>query len=94
MIRKMPSCGGCRTCELACSFHHRKVFNPALSSLKVKECRDGDGYEIELLEKDGDSDLACDGCRGLETPLCLLHCREREELNRILDEFAAQKEND
>jgi len=24
MIFDMPSCGGCRTCEMACSFRHRK----------------------------------------------------------------------
>ena len=28
-------CTGCRICELVCSFFHYKIFNPALSRIKV-----------------------------------------------------------
>ena len=28
-------CVGCRSCELACSYHHQKVFLPELSSIRI-----------------------------------------------------------
>lgn len=88
---EMPSCGGCRTCELACSFHHREEFNPAISSLEILERPDGPGYLVSLKEEDERSSLACDRCEGLETPLCVQYCREMEDLREILQRFWGKK---
>jgi Fe-S-cluster-containing hydrogenase component 2 len=86
---EMPSCGGCRTCELACSFHHRGEFNPAISSLKILEKPDGPGYLVVLKEESDRSGLACDRCEGLDIPLCVQYCREMDELRDVLHRFWA-----
>ena len=87
----MPSCGGCRTCELACSFHHRGEFIPSASSLKILERKEGRGYRVLLKEEADGSGPACDGCDGLEIPLCVEYCRELDDLFKILQEFDAKR---
>ena len=83
----MPSCGGCRTCELACSFHLLGEFVPSASALKIEDKDDGPGYAVVLKEvADGDGP-ACDHCVGLETPLCMDYCREYDDLKIILERF-------
>jgi len=86
----MPSCGGCRTCELACSFHHTGEFVPAASSLKIIEEEEGPGYFVYLREEGEGSGFACDGCEGLDIPLCVEYCRELDDLFKILQEFNAK----
>jgi len=87
----MPSCGGCRTCEMACSFHHRGEFIPAASSLKILEKKEGPGYRVFLREEGDGSSFACDGCEGLDIPLCVEYCRELDDLYKILQEFEAKR---
>ena len=61
------ACYGCRSCELACSFHHKKLFSPELSSVKVlTSMRTG---EITRA-----IDSTCDLCEGEEQPLCVKYC--------------------
>ncbi len=44
-------CTGCRVCELECSFTYHKVFNPALSNIKVLETpENGISYVIDFTE--------------------------------------------
>jgi Fe-S-cluster-containing hydrogenase component 2 len=87
MKYEMPGCGGCRTCEMVCSFHHSNEFNPAKSSIRILEKKEGGGYRVELFSVNSGPIVACDGCAGLETPMCVLHCREQEELKLLLSEF-------
>jgi Fe-S-cluster-containing dehydrogenase component len=87
----MPSCGGCRTCEMACSYHHRGEFAPALSSLKIQEKAEGPGYLVLLKKMADEAGPACDGCQGLKTPLCVEYCREADDLKEILREFEAER---
>jgi len=87
MLFEMPQCGGCRTCELACGFKHTGAFSYSASSLRVIERHDSRGYTISLQESDEGSRLACDGCRELDTPLCVQYCREADELRRMVDEL-------
>lgn len=86
----MPSCGGCRTCEMACSFHHQDEFNPAIASIKIIN-KEGDVPFRVWLAREGETlsreEIPCDGCKGLEEPLCLQFCRKKEDLKKILDEF-------
>jgi len=84
---QMPSCGGCRTCEMACSFHHRGEFVPSVSSLKVLDNRSEPGYSVLIVEETDGQSLACDGCKDQELPLCIEYCRESEDLKKIIDEF-------
>jgi Fe-S-cluster-containing hydrogenase component 2 len=87
----MTSCGGCRTCELACSFHHTGEFVPAVSSLKIVEKEKGPGYIVVLKEEGDEEGFACDGCDGLDIPLCVEYCREVDDLYKILREFDKEK---
>lgn len=80
----MPTCGACRTCEIACSFHHTGEFIPSLSSIKIHEKDSGGGYTIVLLEEDSDLGKACDGCVELKEPLCMEVCKEKELLEEMI----------
>ncbi len=60
-------CSACRMCEMACSFHHKGVFSPESSSIKV--FRDNIEGEIGLA-----IDSTCDLCPGEERPLCVKYC--------------------
>ena len=86
----MPLCGGCRTCEMACSFHHKEEFNPAISSIRILNQEGEIPFRVWLVregEEQGIARVSCDGCKDLEEPLCLQFCRKKDELKKILDEF-------
>jgi carbon-monoxide dehydrogenase iron sulfur subunit len=71
-------CTGCRACELACSYHHTKVFNPRLASLHIQRNeREGTISIIpwnNLPENDKESRLPCDRCHGEAEPFCVKYC--------------------
>lgn len=90
MKHDMPSCGGCRTCEMACSFHHTGEYTPSVSSIKILEKESGAGYFVLITEKSGPEGFACDLCAGLARPLCIQVCREENDLADILKKFAPQ----
>ena len=87
MIFKMASCGGCRTCEIACSFKHTGEFKPSASSIKILDREDGLGFRVCLFENSTEKSNACDGCANLDEPLCLQYCEKREDLEKILQDF-------
>jgi len=91
MIFEIEKCGGCRTCEMACSFHHKGVFSPSISSIKILDTADKLGFRISLDEQDDAKRIACDGCKGLDEPLCVKYCRESDELKDILKEFSQNR---
>lgn len=88
----MPNCGGCRTCEIACSFHHNEEFNPATSSIKILDKTNEPGFIVLLVEERDHESMACDLCEGIEIPLCMQYCREKDELSKMLDELKQKKE--
>ncbi len=87
MIFDMPSCGGCRTCELACSFKHKAEFLPAASSLIILDKENKKGFWVSLTEKNEGQRMACDGCRDQNVPLCVQYCLKKEDLKGILKAF-------
>jgi Fe-S-cluster-containing dehydrogenase component len=87
MIFEMPACGGCRTCEMACSFHHTGEFNPTVSSIKIVEREGQDGFYVHLWEKPDGPALVCDGCKKLNVPLCTQYCCESDALAEILGQY-------
>jgi Fe-S-cluster-containing dehydrogenase component len=98
MIFEMKDCGGCRTCELACGYHHTGVFNPNKSSLKIVDRNDSKpGYFIEINIIDNIDSMGCDGCLDLEKPFCVNYCHQDEDLlamiNSVLDEKGKIKED-
>ena len=87
MIFKMASCGGCRTCEIACSFKHTGEFKPTASSIKILDKEDGLGFRVCLIDSSTAKRKACDSCVNLDEPMCLQYCEKREDLEEILQEF-------
>lgn len=67
------SCTGCRTCEMACSFHHARLFRPSVSSIEVTGSA-AEGFKISLYQSPEKDRAACDGCPELEEPLCVMFC--------------------
>jgi anaerobic carbon-monoxide dehydrogenase iron sulfur subunit len=61
----IDKCIGCRTCELVCSYHHKKCFNPIFSSIKINF---KDNYDINITILD-----TCDYNRE-EDPSCVKFC--------------------
>ena len=91
MVFDMPSCGGCCTCELACAFHHTGEFSTSGSSLRILDKEGEEGCRVELIAEGDDRKTACDGCEGLDVPLCMEYCREADDLGKILGEFEEKR---
>lgn len=60
-------CYGCKTCELVCSFHHNKKFQPAKSSISVERDNINGIWKWTLNDN-------CDNCEKEEEPLCVKFC--------------------
>ena len=86
-------CVGCRTCEIACSFHHRGIFSPAISSIEIKKGQEATSFATSFYERDSDGHLACDKCEGEDEPLCVKYCNvlARDELRTFLDRFLSDR---
>jgi len=89
MIFETNACTGCRSCEMACSYHHRGVFSSSISSIQVLDRTKELGFALSLSDEDEDGCIACDGCKGLDEPLCVKYCNSlvRDELKGILERF-------
>lgn len=88
MLFDMTTCGGCRTCELACSYHHIKEFSASASSIKILNKEDGIGYRILFLEEDGEIGKACDGCAQRDIPYCVDYCKDPDEIMKMLKKLS------
>jgi Fe-S-cluster-containing hydrogenase component 2 len=93
MIFEMASCGGCKTCEIACSFKHTGEFKPTVSSIKILDKEDGLGFCVCLIDGGTEKDNVCDGCKDLDEPICLQYCEKSEDLKEILEKFFKKKVN-
>lgn len=91
MMFEMSSCGGCRTCEMACSFHHKGEFIPAISSIKIVDRKNDAGFLVLLVEESDGQSVACDGCGELDIPLCMQYCQKSEDLRGILKKYFDEK---
>lgn len=67
IVRDTEACCGCRTCELACSFHHKRAFSPEFSSIRVSN-----NYLTGEIRSA--IDPTCDLCKGEAQPLCVEYC--------------------
>ena len=68
------SCTACRACELACSFHHRGIFNPRIASIAILRSGKKDDINIVIFYKNEDNHLACNNCNDEKEPLCVKYC--------------------
>ena len=74
MIFDTKNCAGCRTCEIACSYHHRNIFAPSIASIKIINKPEEQASTICIYEQDNGNHIACDGCKNLDEPLCVKYC--------------------
>ena len=84
-----PDCGGCRSCELACSYRFAGEFDPRKSAVEVAE-KQGGGYEVTLHEAASGGRNACDGCIDLEDPMCTRYCHSAVDLMKYIDSMREQ----
>lgn len=68
------NCTGCRACEIACSFHHRRVFSREMASLEVLRSEKDWKMSVIRYLKAENGHLACDYCEGETEPLCVKYC--------------------
>ena len=80
------NCVGCRTCEIACSYHHKKVFSPSISSIEITDRPEKLGFTVSFYVANTAGHSRCDMCEGENQPLCLKYCSVlmRGELENIL----------
>ena len=80
------TCVGCRTCELACSFHHTGFFQRGVSSIDITSKMGDLNQLITFYRESVAGRIACDMCKGLDVPLCIRFCPRtfRDELDKLL----------
>jgi Fe-S-cluster-containing hydrogenase component 2 len=95
MIFEMDECGGCRTCELACGYHHTGIFNPSQSSLHIINRSDNKpGFLVQIHPNKEGNSQGCDGCVELEQPLCVRYCHKDEILITMVQALLADTKTD
>ena len=67
IVRNPSLCHGCRTCEMMCSFHHRRAFSPRLSSIGI--IRDNATGHVKW-----SVDASCDLCENEDRVFCVNYC--------------------
>ena len=82
MIFEMPSCTGCQTCEMACSFKHKGEFKPKSAAIAIDQNNNGTGFVISIDRKEKDREIDCIGCME-----CLKTCPECDDLKAIIKKF-------
>lgn len=88
---EMDDCGGCQTCEIACSYKHTGEFNNSISSIEIIELKDRPGYRVRIAHSLNGERNPCDGCLEIDgEPLCVQFCPKKESLLKIIEEFVSQ----
>jgi len=64
---KPEKCTVCRSCEIACSYHFKKEFNPKISQIKI--IFDPKSADLRISQENG-----CDLCKNEKSPLCVKYC--------------------
>ncbi len=90
MDYNMNLCGGCLTCEIACSYKHTGEFNHLVSAIEIIEREDKPGYKVRIHHDNCGDRIVCDGCIDIEgDPLCVQYCRKSDDLRTIINAFRA-----
>ena len=64
---RIEQCRGCKSCMLACSYHHRRDFSIAHSSISVTRNNQNGIVEWSV-------NSTCDDCAGESEPQCVKYC--------------------
>lgn len=87
MVFEFEDCGGCKTCELACSYRRLGEFNHHFSSIKIVQKDNQPGFFVNLAESDGTNKYICDGCTDCYEPMCVTYCRQGQNLMKIINQY-------
>ena len=85
MLYAFDECAGCLSCEIACGYKSFNSFNRHNSLIRVIEM--DSGFRIRFTEKGEVGDLECDGCAGMEKPVCVTYCPYPVRLTEIVKEY-------
>jgi anaerobic carbon-monoxide dehydrogenase iron sulfur subunit len=86
MIYEMPSCTGCRTCEMTCSFKRWGEFRPKSAAIQIYEKEVGLGYQIQLIAEDEKRGVFCSGCGE-----CVEGCPAGNDLKQTISRFLKKR---
>ena len=67
-------CVACMMCELACSYHHKKYFDPQISSIEIHRVGKEMVVTGVVYRQESGTHIACDQCEGEAEPLCKKYC--------------------
>ena len=83
-------CTGCRSCEIACSYHHNGVFSRKGTSITINRMESEGKFDIVLWQDEENGHVPCDGCG-----FCLKYCpvSVRDELKAALKAARTVKES-
>ncbi|MFA5675978.1 MAG: hypothetical protein WDA65_05570 [Christensenellales bacterium] len=85
---ELKDCGGCRTCQIACSFKLTGQFNYNATAIDIIEKQDNTGYIVRIAE---DGAYKCDGCNGHDEPMCIRYCHIDKDLNELINTFKKER---
>jgi Fe-S-cluster-containing hydrogenase component 2 len=83
---ELKDCGGCRTCQIACSYRLSGDFNYHASAIEITEKEDKNGYIVTLHNGEGEP-YRCDGCKDLDEPMCINYCHIKEDLRELVNRY-------
>ena len=91
---KLDGCGGCQTCEMACSYKHIGSFNHQIASIQIIEDKEASGYLVRLIEDASSGRIPCDGCLDIDgDPMCVQFCHKADELRSFIKILIEEKIN-
>ena len=75
-IKNPEACTGCLICEMACSFHHFRIFSRSQSSIRVNKSISNPEKVPQIFISYGGSERtpACDHCDNEDNQLCIEFC--------------------
>ncbi len=84
----LEGCGGCKTCEIACSLKQTGDFNVSTASIEIIANANGIGYFVRLIDDISSGRIPCDACLDIEgEPMCVRYCHQRDGLLEIIKQF-------
>ena len=78
LVIDRKKCTGCKSCELACSFHHEKKYHPRRASLRIHSMEKEGDISISLFKDltklERQNRFPCDMCVDESEPQCVAFC--------------------
>jgi Fe-S-cluster-containing hydrogenase component 2 len=74
VVVDLDKCSGCRTCEIACAYHHTGQFSRKGGSIYVGAKDDLGSFGVLIYDERRGKNSPCDLCAGEAKPLCVKYC--------------------